>query len=260
MLTRSASSRAFTLIELLVVVSIITLLISLLLPSLGKARAAARTTQCLSLSKQYGVANEMYALGHKGWFLPSLGKWFDHAPRWYRNDAFEELMGMDVARINNQPLSGGAAKGWPAQYSCPDATWARSNPNPDGFIETRQSYSLNFFRLPYPWLPAPLNNNGTNGFFAAKQDRFSNPSNKFFMMDALTGDPAITSPGGRADPVRYETFGEDLAASNQDRVAYRHSKTASVTFYDGHVESRKGELVWGGNLAAFNDKHWNLRD
>jgi prepilin-type N-terminal cleavage/methylation domain-containing protein len=56
---------AFTLVELLVVIGIIALLISILLPTLGKAREAARRTACLSNLRQVHAAFHFYALDNQ---------------------------------------------------------------------------------------------------------------------------------------------------------------------------------------------------
>ncbi len=61
----------FTLIELLVVVAIIALLISILLPSMQKARKQAQAVACSSNLKQLMVALRTYQDEHQGWLPQS---------------------------------------------------------------------------------------------------------------------------------------------------------------------------------------------
>ena len=69
---QAAGTAAFTLIELLVVISILTLLIAILLPSLRTVRQATRRTVCQSNLKQLAGAWIEYLDDHNGYFLQGV--------------------------------------------------------------------------------------------------------------------------------------------------------------------------------------------
>ena len=78
------SKTTFTLIELMVAVAIIAILLSLLLPALGKARKGARNAVCVGQLKQLGVAVQAYSIDNAH-YVP-------YASNLANNYAFDDLL------------------------------------------------------------------------------------------------------------------------------------------------------------------------
>ncbi|MEM0913325.1 MAG: prepilin-type N-terminal cleavage/methylation domain-containing protein [Planctomycetota bacterium] len=123
----------FTLIELLVVISIIALLVGILLPVLGSARAAARQAQCLTQVRSIYLGSAAYAADEDGYF-PAGGR-AGYAPNGNRNlarlPAGVNNAGEFVGFGNGLPgnaiglgptlESGGYMPGQGETWLCPDA-------------------------------------------------------------------------------------------------------------------------------------------
>lgn len=113
--------KQFTLIELLVVVAIISILMSILLPSLRKAQGVAKAAVCANNLKQLGVAHGMYQADWDGYLVPQFDNYC-----WENNLA--NYLGMKKyikPMINNSTV-----------FVCPE--------NPDGnFFGNYPSYAWN---------------------------------------------------------------------------------------------------------------------
>ena len=98
--------KGFTLIELLVVISIIALLLSVLMPSLGKAKEAAQRIVCRNHLKNIGLANAIYGGENSGHNVPFIDRTLaPYRTAWVTNEAFREYLDLDSKQEEDKVVS-----------------------------------------------------------------------------------------------------------------------------------------------------------
>ena len=113
---------AFTLIELLVVIAIISLLVSILLPSLGKAKDIARAAMCMSQLRSLGLAASFYA-AELGGYLPNGDKesTVGIGPGKHWRALVSPYLGFEITATSDPSPDEVKRGGGPAAFFCPSA-------------------------------------------------------------------------------------------------------------------------------------------
>lgn len=173
---RARGGGGFTLIELLVIIAIIGVLVGVLLPSLGRARAQGKGIACLSNMRSIGLAMTMYCDANKDAFpisshtagsLVDPDAWLTsleaygvtvHARRcmldpwreqrltsYATNEHLEPLTpGIDYSPITRRPLPGGRTRVFSrlGQVPRPSATIYAFEPEGEGTIDHVNTHGL----------------------------------------------------------------------------------------------------------------------
>lgn len=230
---RRFAFHAFTLIELLVVVAIIALLISILLPSLSKARETSRMVKCMAIQKQFVNAANMYADASNQVYVPIHYKWgagnFDRV-EWPANPTYRALLGGSLGTVNANGVMGGH---WGEGLFCPNLPENRktSRGNTYAFqwyygpsITAVDGVPLSAFWYPY----GPRVN----------RNKVVQPAMKFQFVDS--SDWHVPNPTKGNYVINWDIFGE--LRSNEGGadgvLTYRHQggEGAVFSFFDGHGE------------------------
>jgi prepilin-type N-terminal cleavage/methylation domain-containing protein len=230
----------FTLVELLVVISIIAILMSILLPSLQRAREAAKRQVCANQCRQIGVAIVAYT-GDWEYKLPYYGDPLKTYPV-YRKDYFDKKTGKLIP-MKLACLYEGHYINEPRVFYCPS--------------NVIDLYKFESYNDPAPWGPDTA---AYQKFNIKDKDGVSHnpwvrmgysyfPTDPKSEKDSTTGVPKVTAE--RIDRLdAHIPYMTDILR-HKDEISHKRQRTYAVNalFSDSHV-------VLCNSDDVFNNQVW----
>jgi prepilin-type N-terminal cleavage/methylation domain-containing protein/prepilin-type processing-associated H-X9-DG protein len=208
--------RAFTLIELLVVVAIIALLISILIPSLARAREVSKATVCGCNLRQLGLAVQLYADRYGGHLITAgmpHGGNVDENVAWF-NTLQQEYQNPLVAR-------------------CPsDRSRYWTVPVPPANVFRRASFGTNYYLDP----KIALTNRGPY----TRQETIRWPASTILLAELVEDGEYAASD--HVHPEHWWSDPERLAGAQV--FLKRHTDKANYLFVEGHVAPFKFQQTY----------------
>ncbi len=242
--------KAFTLIELLVVIAIIALLVSILVPSLARAKRLAKVTICKNNLRGMEIAHWMYMTECDGWFVNvglAHGGAHSHEEVAWINTLQEYYGDKLLARspLDTSPHWGPPPDGQPIQGAGPEQ-------------RRRVSYGVNSFLVDFgngrnPWGPRPGGFAGDwpggDGKAYNRLSRVPKPaSTAHFLIMAFTGPyagadhPHVENWIGHPSPPAIAATQVQINAADGEPDSWQAE--SNYGFLDGHAETRSFKKVF----------------
>jgi prepilin-type N-terminal cleavage/methylation domain-containing protein/prepilin-type processing-associated H-X9-DG protein len=225
--------KAFTLIELLVVISIIFLLMGLVFPALGFVRSKGYQIVCRSNIRQLVFANANYADENKGFFpAGSTDIFTDNLHRWYgvREDIYSPF------DLTKGPLAGYADLNKISCAGRPD--FAKRAPSDAEYDDGSGGFGYNLiyigsriWQLGYEDQACKL---------TAKEVEVGRPAETLMFADTAMAKQASYVEYSFAEPRFFLRDGQfETTWTPSPSIHFRHRKTASIGWADGHSSSER---------------------
>jgi len=241
----SSPRRGYSLIELLVSLGIVSLLISLLLPTLSGARDTARGTACLSNQRQLGTAWVMYAADYRDRAMP-LAYWSPadigtgQAVYWWGTHGTSTTP-VDHSRGFIAPYLS-AALTERSVYECPTQAWGSYRAQ-GPFQQATSTYGYNGYYFSPAKTPGWASTIGHRPWRRIADVR--QPSTLFVFADAMLPATPVRNCA-LLDPPELWT-GSEWIANDSPTTSFRHQKGLTIAVAaDG---SARGWHAAGGDLV-----------